>query len=158
MRGTADWSKSKMLDLLVEGVRHASGILLDEEQQKLVRKKIESVIERLDDAVRNPGLTSQDRAVNHAATKLFSVLAEVASELVMNDPAAIGKAAKTYELNDITVNRSQIGYAGSDCWDVEFSFFNPENHQEALVIVSQPIDVNDAVPALVDKPRKFRRR
>ncbi len=86
------------------------------------------------------------------------MLGAVAGELIAHEKADIGKAAKTYELDDIVVKRSDIGYAGSDCWDVEVSFFNPENQQEALVVVSQTIDVNDAIPALTDKPRKFRRR
>jgi hypothetical protein len=108
--------------------------------------------------VRNPGLNPEHRALNHASTRLFSVLGAVAAELIANEKADIGKAAKTYELDDIVVKPSEIGYAGSDCWDVEVSFFNPENQHEALVVVSQTIDVNDTIPALTDKPRKFRRR
>lgn len=158
MRGTAEWSQARMLEVLLSAVRHATGIQMSEADRKQVKSKIRSILERLDHAVRNPGLNPEHRALNHASTRLFSVLGAVAAELIANEKADIGKAAKTYELDDIVVKPSEIGYAGSDCWDVEVSFFNPENQHEALVVVSQTIDVNDTIPALTDKPRKFRRR
>ncbi len=159
MRGTAEWSQARMLDILLDAVRHSSqGIELTEPDRVTLTGKIRRIIERLDHSVRNPGLAPEHRALNHAATRLFVALGEVAGELMTNDPAAVGATARTYELDDIVVKPSEIGYAGSDCWDVEVSFFNPNNKEEALVVVAQTIDVNDTIPALTDKPRKFRRR
>lgn len=158
MRGTAEWSQMRMLDILVDAIRHACGADLTPEQRAIVLPKIRTLLERLDHSVRNPGIEAQHRALNHVATRLFSVLGQVASELITDVQADIGQAAKTYELDDVVVKPSEIGYAGSDCWDVEVSFFNPNNEHEALVIVSQTVDVNDTIPALTDNPRKFRRR
>ena len=159
MRGTAEWSQDRMLAVLLDAVKHsASGAQMEKVDSKVLKEKIQTILERLDNSVRNPGLSPEHRALNHAATRLFGALGAVAGELLANDPAAVDRAATTYELDDIVVKRSEIGYAGSDCWDVEVSFFNPKNREEALVVVTQTVDVNDTIPAMTDKPRKFRRR
>ncbi|MCB9937506.1 MAG: S8 family serine peptidase [Planctomycetaceae bacterium] len=159
MRGTADWSRERMLAVFLDAIRHSSsGAEWPEIDPKILRNKVQTLIDRLDHAVRNPGLSPEHRALNHAATRLFYALGEVGGELLANDAGAFDKAATNYELEDIVAKPSEIGYAGSDCWDVEVSFFNPKNREETLLVVSQTIDVNDTIPALTDKPRKFRRR
>lgn len=155
MRGTSEWSQAAMLCMLLDAFRHSSGDDLDEDQQTMASDKIRTILERLDDLVRNPGLSPQDRALNHAATNLFAAIGKVAAELTGKQE---GDKLKDYELENIVVKRSEIGYAGSDCWDVEVSFFNADTYQDSLLVVAQTIDVNDTIPALTDKPRKFRRR
>jgi hypothetical protein len=34
----------------------------------------------------------------------------------------------------------------SDCWDVQLSFFDPENDNRARVILQSTIDVSDELP------------
>lgn len=155
MRGTAEWSEERMLEILLDALRSNSPeIRLEKESETKTREKIRSVLQRLDNLVRNPGLSPEHRALNHAATRLFGAIGAVAVDLFPTDP----RIATDYELEDIVVKRSEIGYAGSDCWDVEVYFFNPTNIQASRVVVVQTIDVNDTIPALTDKPRKFRRR
>ncbi|MEO8495282.1 MAG: hypothetical protein ABI614_09440 [Planctomycetota bacterium] len=153
MRGTTEWSQAAMLGMLLDAFQHSTGDALDEKSQKIVRPKIKTLLDRLDHLVRNPGLSPEHRALNHAATHLFGAIGKVAAELMGH-----GDNPTAYELDDVVVKRSEIGYAGSDCWDVEVSFFNASSHLDTLLVVAQTIDVNDTIPALTDIPRKFRRR
>ncbi len=54
MRGTAEWSQARMLEVLLSAVRHATGVPMSAADQLQVKAKIRSILERLDHAVRKP--------------------------------------------------------------------------------------------------------
>jgi hypothetical protein len=43
----------------------------------------------------------------------------------------------------------------SDCWDVQVSFFDPENDRRARAILQYTIDVSDELPVSLAPTRQF---
>ena len=110
--------------------------------------KIIELLDRLDEEVRNAGITSAERALNYAATQQLEMLRLVKDDLQGD-----------FEVDTILPPRqSSHCRAGSDCWDVEVSFFNPGNIHMAPILVRQSVDVSDVIPVHVDKTKRFRRR
>lgn len=143
LRGAAEWSAKRLFEMIQSEVAPSSAAAAD----KLARK-IKELLERLDEDVRNPGLTPQHRALNFASTQQSELLRLVRADLEGD-----------FEVDTVRhPEASNHCRPGSDCWDVEISFFNPENVQESPILVRQTVDVSDVVPVLIDRPRRFRRR
>jgi len=43
----------------------------------------------------------------------------------------------------------------SDCWDVQISFFDPDNDQRATVVFQSTIDVSDQLPVQLAPTHQF---
>jgi hypothetical protein len=43
----------------------------------------------------------------------------------------------------------------SDCWDVQLTFFDPENNQRANVVIQLTVDVSDELPVSIAPIRFF---
>lgn len=127
IRGMYDW---KTADLLGEDpVPDGLGNFLD----------------RIYYEIRNLGVTSQDRAINFAATNAFQ-----ATEVYTECHAA------GLHLDTIGVERSPICRPGSDCWDVKLTFFSPTNRTEqARQIHRFTIDVSGTIPVTVGQRRTW---
>jgi len=156
MRGTLSWSIASLLDLIL-GPGFATQSTLTFKIYSKLRHGLNSLLQHFDRRIRNPGISSADRALNYAATRLQAILEDHSDELIDIDTVS-GKVS-VFELDDILPpTRNHIGPPGSDCWDVEIAFFNPADIQTARVIVAQTIDVSDGVPHLVEAPKVYRRR
>ncbi len=95
--------------------------------------------------IRNLGVTSQERALNYAATNAFQV------DHVFE--SAIGASMK---LDSIDVERSPICRPGSDCWDVKLTFFNPaKRYDVARHVYRFTVDVSDVIPVTVGRVRHW---
>jgi hypothetical protein len=95
--------------------------------------------------LRNLGATSQDRALNYAATNAFQVAA------VFRDAIQA-----TMTLDTIEVERSPICRPESDCWDVKLTFFNPSKvFEQARKSYRFTVDVSDVVPVMVGSVRSW---
>jgi hypothetical protein len=79
-----------------------------------------SFLNRIYYDLRNLGTTSQDRALNFAATNAFQAASTFAEAV-----------ATEMELDSITVEKSPFCRLDSDCWDVKLKFFDPENSRRA---------------------------
>ena len=91
------------------------------------------------------GVTSQERAINFAATNAFQI-EKVYEEAIQHD----------LHLDGIEVEKSPICRPGSDCWDVKLTFFDPENRQaRARRVYRFTIDVSDVIPVTVGAVRSF---
>lgn len=137
-----------------------------------VRQVFRNILNKLYYQYRNLGETSPDRALNYAATNAFQ-LAQVLGQAILgsgpdgsDEIAAILKQAagekdktkqaalirdalgafRPRELASVAVGRSPFCRMGSDCWDVQFQFFDPENTRRALQILRFTIDVSDKHP------------
>jgi hypothetical protein len=53
------------------------------------------------------------------------------------------------QLDCITTERSPFCRKDSDCWDVKFKFFDPENDRRARLVSRFTVDVSDVYPVLV---------
>ena len=156
MRGTLSWSIAKLLDYVLGEISPTANANATTIRSNLTAG-MQSLLQHFDRRLRNPGLTSSDRALNYAATRLQDILSDIAPELINVDPA--NGSVKVFELDDILAPvQNLVGPPGSDCWEVEIAFFDPNNINAARVIVAQTVDVSDVVPHLVEDPKKYRRR
>lgn len=104
-------------------------------------------LERVYHELRNLGLTSQDRALNYAATNAFNISGIFASALETK-----------MELDTIEVERSPICRPDSDCWDVKLLFFDPENVLRSRRAHRFTVDVSDICPVMVGRLRSWSER
>lgn len=108
--------------------------------------------------LRNLGQTSSDRALNYSATNAFAAAVGIAKAM---NPASHGIvmpiAGKTsiYTLDSITTSKSPFCRMDSDCWDVQLTFFDPENNQRAMTVIQLTVDVSDEMPVSLAPIRFF---
>jgi PatG C-terminal len=108
---------------------------------------VRSFLERVYYALRNMGITSQERAMNYAATNAFQIERVYESALTQEEDT---------DLESIEVERSAICRPESDCWDVKLHFFFPKRQVQTVRKVYRfTIDVSDAVPVTVGPVRHW---
>ena len=139
-RGIYGWRVNTLVDSALEAVRRGQAEADDEQ----MRRSLRSFLNRVYYDLRNLGQTSQDRALNFAATNAFQA-AQTFSTAV----------AAGMELDSIAVTKSPFGRMDSDCWDVQLKFFDPENSRRAKKVFRFTIDVSDFIPVTVGKVRSW---
>ena len=139
-RGIYGWKVNTLVSSALEAVRGQQAEADDEQ----MRKSISSFLNRVYYDLRNLGQTSQDRALNFAATNAFQA-AQTFSEAV----------AAGMELDSIVVQRSPFCRMDSDCWDVQLKFFDPENNRRAKKVFRFTIDVSDLIPVTLGEVRSW---
>jgi hypothetical protein len=139
MRGTAAWS-----------TKHLCGELACS-FDGLPPEVIEQILMRMYEETRNFGIAPEERAVNYVATNVFEIL-EAAKIL-----PGLDKKQK-WELDVIQASESAISRTGSECYDVEIAFYNPDNLVQARRVTVVTVDVSDVVPVTIGKARHFSRR
>ncbi|NEP51304.1 MAG: PatA/PatG family cyanobactin maturation protease [Moorea sp. SIO3C2] len=139
-RGIYGWKVNTLVSSALEAVRGQQAEADDEQ----MRKSLSSFLNRVYYDLRNLGQTSQDRALNFAATNAFQA-AQTFSEAV----------AAGMELDSIVVQRSPFCRMDSDCWDVQLKFFDPENNRRAKKVFRFTIDVSDLIPVTLGEVRSW---
>ena len=139
-RGIYGWRVNTLVGSALEAVRGEQAEADDEQ----MRRSLSSFLNRVYYDLRNLGQTSQDRALNFAATNAFQA-AQTFSTAV----------AAGMELDSIAVTKSPFGRMDSDCWDVQLKFFDPENNRRAKKVFRFTIDVSDFIPVTVGKVRSW---
>lgn len=139
-RGIYGWRVNSLVSAALEAVRAERAEAEDEQ----MRKTLSSFLNRVYYDLRNLGQTSQDRALNFAATNAFQA-AQTFWE-------AVGAGM---ELDSIVVQRSPFCRMDSDCWDVQLKFFDPENNRRAKKIFRFTIDVSDLIPVTLGEVRSW---
>jgi cyanobactin maturation PatA/PatG family protease len=139
LRGMASWTTMALLDALLPAK--------DKKDESTSRKRqlAESFLAKVYHKLRNFGRQPDERAVNFAATNAYQIKEAVTKQTVF-------ERAATYEmeLDDMEITRSPISRPGSDCWDVELSFYRVEDALQRPRQVSRfTVDVSDIVPVLV---------
>ncbi len=106
---------------------------------------VTNFLQRVDFELRNLGVTSEERAINFAATNAIKAAD------VFHAAAAGGM-----ELDAIAVERSPICRPGSDCWDVKMMFFHPDRPAQSVRKSFRfAVDVSDVVPVMVGPVRAW---
>lgn len=139
-RGIYGWKVNTLVSSALEAVSAEQ----PEAQEERMRQTLSSFLNRVYYDLRNLGQTSQDRALNFAATNAFQA-AQTFSE-------AVGAGM---ELDSIVVQRSPFCRMDSDCWDVQLKFFDPENNRRAKKIFRFTIDVSDLIPVTLGEVRSW---
>lgn len=138
-RGMYGWHVNTLVSSALEAVGAESGA--DEGQ---MRRTLSSFLNRIYYDLRNLGQTSQDRALNFAATNAFQAAQTFAE--------AVGAGM---ELDSINVSKSPFCRMDSDCWDVQLKFFDPENSRRARKVFRFTIDVSDLIPVTLGEVRSW---
>jgi cyanobactin maturation PatA/PatG family protease len=139
-RGIYGWK----VNTLVSSALEAVGSTAADAQDEQMRKSLSSFLNRVYYDLRNLGQTSQDRALNFAATNAFQA-AQTFSEAV----------AAGMELDSIVTSKSPFCRMDSDCWDVQLKFFDPENNRRAKKVFRFTIDVSDMIPVTLGEVRSW---
>ena len=139
-RGIYGWRVNTLVGSALEAVRGEQADADDEQ----MRRSLSSFLNRVYYDLRNLGQTSQDRALNFAATNAFQA-AQTFSTAV----------AAGMELDSIAVTKSPFCRMDSDCWDVQLKFFDPENNRRAKKVFRFTIDVSDFIPVTLGEVRSW---
>jgi len=139
-RGIYGWK----VNTLVSSALSAVSAEAEEAQDEQMRNSLSSFLNRVYYDLRNLGQTSQDRALNFAATNAF--------QAAQTFSAAV---AAGMELDSIVVQKSPFCRMDSDCWDVQLKFFDPENNRRAKKVFRFTIDVSDLIPVTLGEVRSW---
>lgn len=139
-RGIYGWKINTLVSAAIERVQTAVG----DAQEDAIRRTLGSFLNRIYYDLRNLGTTSQDRALNFAATNAFQAASTFAEAV-----------ATGMELDSITVEKSPFCRLDSDCWDVKLKFFDPENSRRAKKVFRFTIDVSDLIPVTLGDVRTW---
>lgn len=138
-RGMYGWHVNTLVGAALAAVGAEQG-----GDESTMRRTLSSFLNRIYYDLRNLGQTSQDRALNFAATNAFQA-AQTFSE-------AVGAGM---ELDSINVSKSPFCRMDSDCWDVQLKFFDPENSRRAKKVFRFTIDVSDLIPVTLGEVRSW---
>jgi cyanobactin maturation PatA/PatG family protease len=144
LRGMYSWTTAALVEAVCGKPPSESA---KTQEQAAYAQKIEAVanfLRRVYDELRNLGITSQERAINYAATNVAN--ANNIFELALE---------KKLELHNIEVVPSPTCRPGSDCWDVKLVFFDPENVLRTKTAYRFTVDVSDVCPVMVDQVRSW---
>ena len=142
IRGMCSWSTPALVAaaLGARPAEEAAATLYDQQA-----KEIANFLDRVYYGLSNLGLTSQDRALNYAATNAYQA-ATVYKEAIQ----------LSLKFDRVEVERSAVCRPGSDCWDVKLTFFDPAKIKERAREVYQfTIDVSEIIPVTVGRTRHW---
>ena len=105
--------------------------------------------------LRNLGQTSPDRALNFAATNVFSLTSDLAKGILSGETIPTSDTPSLYTLDTITVSKSPYERVDSDCWDVQVRFFSPVNDRAARAVYQMTMDVSELVPVQIAPTHTF---
>lgn len=140
IRGLYGWKVNNLVTAAINTVRATA----TDAQEDAIRRTLSSFLNRIYYDLRNLGTTSQDRALNFAATNAFQAATTFAQAV-----------AEGMELDSITVEKSPFCRLDSDCWDVKLKFFDPENSRRAKRVYRFTIDVSDIIPVTLGDVRSW---
>ena len=106
---------------------------------------LRNFLERVYFESQNLGITSEQRAINYAATNAMNV-------------AKVFQAAieQEMELDEIKAEQSRVCRPQSDCWDVKLVFFHPlKRIERARKAYRFSVDVSQVVPVMVGPVRSW---
>lgn len=144
IRGFYCWKSKPLVELALGALPKGA------EAQAAYEKQSAGVLDFLNRVyydMRNLGITAEERAMNYAATNAFQI-----SEVIA------GASRANLDLDGLSVRRSPVCRPDSDCYDVELSFFDPENTNRASRIYRFTVDVSDVIPVTIGTVRSWTRR
>jgi cyanobactin maturation PatA/PatG family protease len=144
IRGMYEWNTNQLVNLAVQAAR--SGVTQSQaaQQEDATRASLKEFLQRMYYEFRNLGQTSQERALNFAATNAFQA-AQALTE-------ATGRGM---QLDAIETKKSPFCRMDSDCWDVLLTFFDPENDRRAKKVFRFTVDVSDTMPVTIGEMRSW---
>jgi cyanobactin maturation PatA/PatG family protease len=159
-RGMYSWNEPKLVEAASRAVQEdaerqrSAGRAAANVDDLTVRQNIRAFLDKVYFQFRNLGQSPADRALNYAATNAFMV-ADTLREGFTSGTYVPGQNVGLYSLDTITVSKSPYCRQGSDCWDVELTFFDPENERRARVSYLFTMDVSEVLPVSLAPSHRF---
>ncbi|MDJ1180380.1 PatA/PatG family cyanobactin maturation protease [Roseofilum sp. BLCC_M91] len=144
IRGMYEWNTNQLVNLAVEAARAGVTQAQAAQQEDATRDSLKEFLQRMYYEFRNLGQTSEERALNFAATNAFQA-AQALTE-------ATGRGM---QLDAIETEKSPFCRMDSDCWDVKLKFFDPENDRRAKKVFRFTVDVSDTMPVTIGEMRSW---
>jgi PatG C-terminal/Subtilase family/PatG Domain len=157
VRGMYAWDERQMIEKLYWQMYPKQSLPKDQqarEQQKTgFVAQMHDFLNRIYYELRNLGQTSPERALNYAATNAFQAAGVMIA--VAEKASLYQNAGGIFALNTITATKSPFCRIDSDCWDVNLSFFYPQNIMIASDVFSFTVDVSDSYPVSIGPTRHW---
>ncbi|ODQ94741.1 hypothetical protein BHQ17_07955 [Mycolicibacterium holsaticum] len=158
-RGLAAWSEQALVNAVVESidlpsVLSAVGVADEDAAQRRLEQKVRQMLDKVYYELRNLGTSPQDRAINYMATNAFNYTSVIAQGLLSGE-VADSDTTVLYSLESISAVRSPYCRIDSDCWDVRFTFFAPDNDRRARVVYQTTVDVSDELPVALSPTHQY---
>jgi cyanobactin maturation PatA/PatG family protease len=152
-RGLYTWNEPALVDAIVNAVSDGQEGVNETDLRLTIRMLLDKVYFQF----RNLGQTSPDRALNYAGTNAFQLAADISAGLLSAKvvPGAGDGVPTLYTIDTITVTKSPYCRIDSDCWDVQITFFNPENNRNARNVYLYTIDVSKEMPVSLAPTHQF---
>lgn len=151
VRGFYTWNESALL----AQVKAALGMGSKDKNSGVIDAYLRNFLHKVYFEFRNLGQTPSDRALNYSATNLFQLGSALSSIVTPTSLIPNIAPGTLYSFDSISVNKSPYCRMDSDCWDVQLTFFNPNNYQTANLIVQFTVDVSDAMPVTLGPLRMW---
>lgn len=148
-RGLYTWNETKLVDAILQGVQKGQ----PDAAGTQVRLTLRNFLDKIYYQLRNLGQNPSDRALNFAATNAF-IFAEGVQQGLLSAQNLPG-GQNLYTLDTISVTKSPYCRMDSDCWDVQVTFFDPENDRRARSVYQYTIDVSDEMPVSLAPTHQF---
>lgn len=145
LRGMYSWNTTALVQAVCGTPPPNKAAQKERDEYGARAQSVTNFLRRVYDELRNLGVTSQDRAINYAASNAFQVK-EVFLDAMKGE----------MDLDTIAVERSPICRPDSDCWDVKLTFFHPKKiFEQARKVYRFTVDVSDVVPVMVGAVRSW---
>ena len=144
MRGMYSWATEP---LVVHVLGAAPKAAAEKDVYDRFSAGLTNFLDRVYYDLRNLGITGEERALNYSATNAVQIADVIRST-----------TRDQLDLDRLAVKKSPVCRPDSECYDVELSFFNPNNTNVANRVYRFTVDVSDVIPVTVGAVRSWTRR
>jgi cyanobactin maturation PatA/PatG family protease len=144
IRGMYSWATQPLVTHVLGAVPKAAA---ERETYERFSAGLSNFLDRVYYDLRNLGVTGEERAINYSATNAVQIADVIRST-----------TRDQLDLDRLAVKKSPVCRPDSDCYDVELSFFNPNNTNVANRVYRFTVDVSDVIPVTVGAVRSWTRR
>jgi cyanobactin maturation PatA/PatG family protease len=156
-RNLFTWNETALVNAVVAAVEQDIATASPPEAavpREQVALTVRNFLDKIYYQLRNLGQSPPDRALNYAATNAF-VFADGIRKGLLSARYVPGPGHDLFTLDTINVVKSPYCRMDSDCWDVQITFFDPEEVRRARVVYQYTVDVSEVDPVTLAPTRQF---
>jgi cyanobactin maturation PatA/PatG family protease len=156
-RNLFTWNETALVNAVVAAVERDIATASPPEPavpREQVALTVRNFLDKIYYQLRNLGQSPPDRALNYAATNAF-IFADGIRKGLLSARYVPGPGHDLFTLDTINVVKSPYCRMDSDCWDVQITFFDPEETRRARVVYQYTVDVSEVDPVTLAPTRQF---
>ena len=150
-RGLATWNETALIDAVMSPVMAQQ----PDNDETNIRLLVRNFLDKIYFELRNLGQSPQDRALNYAATNAFTFASGAVLQQALLAAQKLPGPNNLYTLDTISVAKSPYCRPTSICFDVQVTFFDPENDRRARSVYQYTVDVSDEMPVSLAPTHQF---